>query len=251
MAAHPRLFVSAERLCPPAPLRLCGAEHHYLSRVLRLGIGAEVVLLDGKGRVATARLARISGEELELEYLSVEAVAPPGAEPGGVTLYMGLLKGERHDFVVQKATELGCRRIVTVLCQRSVPEFGHDPGRAARRQQRWQRIAQAAAQQCRRLDLPEVAGPLPLGAVLEAQAEAELRLLLYEGPAPPLRSVLYSGPGGAAARSIELLLGPEGGFADTEVAAATAAGFIPVSLGPRILRAETAALAALAVVLSG
>jgi 16S rRNA (uracil1498-N3)-methyltransferase len=113
-------------------------------------------------------------------------------------------------------------------------------------------VVQAAAAQCRRLDLPQVSGPLPLGEALAAST-AQQRLMLYEGPAPSLRALLAAPlPADAAgvAGEVALLIGPEGGFEDSEVVAATAAGFLPCSLGSRILRAETAALAALAVVLT-
>jgi 16S rRNA (uracil1498-N3)-methyltransferase len=247
MSALPRLFVAPERLCPPTPLLLHGPEHHYLSRVLRLAVGAKLLLLDGHGRLLTARIERASSDELELTYLAVaEPAGPPGPQ---VTLYLGLLKGEKHDLVIQKATELGVARIVNVHCRRSVPVLGGE--RADKRLLRWQRVVQAAAAQCRRPDLPQVAGPLPLLTALAA-ATARHRLLLYEGPAPGLRALLAAAAGGGElAGEVALVVGPEGGFDPSEVAAATAADFIPASLGPRILRAETAALAALAVVLTG
>lgn len=249
MAALPRLFVPAETLSHAMPLRLLGAEHHYLSRVLRLSIGDEVLLLDGVSQVVKTRIVAADAEALELERLSVETAASHG-EPQ-VTLYMALLKGERHDLVVQKATELGARRIVTLLCKHCVPELGGE--RAERRQQRWQRIARAAAQQCRRPDLPEVTPPLTLREALD-QDRNRCRLMLYEGTAPPLRSLL---DGNIAKnndrnrpRDIALVIGPEGGLDGTELAQLREAGFLSASLGPRVLRAETAALAALAVVLT-
>lgn len=245
MAALPRLFVPAETLSHATPLRLLGAEHHYLTRVLRLTIGDEVLLLDGVSQVAKTRIVRVDGEALELERLSVETAAAHG-EPQ-VTLYMALLKGERHDLVVQKATELGARRIVTLLCKHCVPELGQQ--RAERRQQRWQRIAKAAAQQCRRPDLPDVTPPMTLRDAL-AQDQNRRRLMLYEGTAPPLRSLLDGETDTERVRDIALVIGPEGGLDAAEVGLLREAGFLSASLGPRVLRAETAALAALAVVLT-
>jgi 16S rRNA (uracil1498-N3)-methyltransferase len=243
MAALPRLFVPAETLSAQSPLRLLGAEHHYLSRVLRLSVGDEVLLLDGSAQVAKTRIVHVDGEALLLERLSVEDV-PSHGEPV-VTLYMALLKGERHDLVVQKATELGVRRIVTLLCKRCVPALGQQ--RAERRLERWQRIARAAAQQCRRPDLPEVTPPLPLREAV-AQDGNDCRLMLYEGMAPPLRSLLDERL--KVTRNVSLVVGPEGGLDAAELELLRGAGFLPVSLGPRVLRAETAALAALAVVLT-
>lgn len=227
-------------------MRLLGAEHHYLTRVLRLRVGAGVVLLDGQGRVGAARVARVEAEQVELGW---ESAATQTAAGPKVVLLGGLLKGDKQDFVIQKATELGVHELVAVACQRSVPQLEKE--RAEKRQQRWQRIAQGAAQQCRRPDVPQLRGPLPLAAALAAAAAAALpvlSLLLYEGPAPPLHAAVAAACAGAGPLgTVHLLIGPEGGFTAAEVAAATAAGFIPASLGPRILRAETAVVAALAV----
>lgn len=271
MAQLPRLFIPPDRfdrLAPvsggpdatadgpaPPPLTLSGAEHHYLSRVLRARPGDAVLLLDGQGRTARATVASIGAAELALVPDATTAspkspAATAAATPSGprLHLYVGLLKGDKLDLVVQKATELGAHRIVLVACARSVPRL--DEERADRRQQRYARIAQAAAQQCRRLDVPEVLPALRLPEALalpapDPDAGPRARLLLYEGAAPPLHTALpRTGPPPAA---VELFVGPEGGFDPAEVAAALAAGFVPCSLGPRILRAETAALAALAV----
>lgn len=242
----PRLFIAPARFAPPAPVVLRGAEHHYLTRVLRLRLGDAVVLLDGGGRLGAARVARVDAEQVELGWESATTAQASGPQ---VILLGGLLKGDKQDFVIQKATELGASEVVPVLCQRSVPQLGEE--RAEKRQQRWARIALAAAQQCRRPDVPRVLGPTPLAAALQACAldPTPLSLLLYEGPAAPLHALL---PGSSelappALSAVRLLVGPEGGFTDAEVAAATAAGFLPASLGPRILRAETAVVAALAV----
>lgn len=244
-ATAPRLFIAPERFVPAAPLVLKGAPHHYLTRVLRLRTGDAVVLLDGRGRVGAARVARVEAERLELGW---ESTATQTAAGPNVVLLCGLLKGDKQDFVIQKATELGVQELVTVACQRSVPQLEKE--RAEKRQLRWLRIAQGAAQQCRRPDVPQLRGPLPLAVALAEPVPADppaLSLLLYEGPAPPLHAAL-SGPGCAPPlATVRLLIGPEGGFTDAEVAAATAAGFVPASLGPRILRAETAVVAALAV----
>lgn len=245
-ATAPRLFIAPERFIPAAPLVLKGAPHHYLTRVLRLRIGDAVVLLDGQGRVGAARVARVEAEQLELGW---ESMAMQTAAGPKVVLLCGLLKGDKQDFVIQKATELGVHELVAVACQRSVPQLEKE--RAEKRQLRWLRIAQGAAQQCRRPDVPQLRGPLPLAAALAEGIPADpptLSLLLYEGPAPPLHAAV-SGRGDTPRplAAVRLLIGPEGGFTDAEVAAATAAGFVPASLGPRILRAETAVVAALAV----
>lgn len=269
----PRLFVAPERLPAEGELILEGPTQHYLGRVLRLGPGDRVVLLDGRGRSCAATVTRFEAAQVVLQLDAAEAAPEQGALPSlpgpQLVLLCGLLKGEKQDFVVQKATELGAAAIVPVACQRSVPQLGEERGE--KRQQRWQRIALAAAQQCRRLDIPRVAAPTSWSEAMTGRAAAlpspspspstggeALRLLLYEGAAPPLGAVLErlplapsgvsSGSAPVAAPVIELLIGPEGGFTAGEVQSALAAGFVPVSLGPLTLRAETAAVVALGVV---
>jgi 16S rRNA (uracil1498-N3)-methyltransferase len=238
----PRLFVAPARLSPPQPVRLGGAEHHHLVRVLRLRLGDPVVLLDGTGRLVAARVARLGEDHSELACESETTAATSGPQ---LVLLAGLLKGDKQDFVIQKATELGASAIVPVVCQRSVPQLGEE--RAEKRQQRWARIAVAAAAQCRRPDVPQVAGPTPLAEALRPPTDSPATsLLLYEGVAPPLHTQLAAKACGAPAQ-VRLLIGPEGGFGESEVAAALLAGFAPCSLGPRVLRAETAVVAALAV----
>lgn len=255
----PRLFVDPERLPAAGELLLDGPSRHYLGRVLRLGPGDKVVLLDGLGRVCAATVTRLDAEQAALRIVEEEtARAGEGGAAGPaaairLTLLCGLLKGEKQDFVVQKATELGAARIVPVACRRSVPQLDSDQGE--KRQKRWQRIAIAAAQQCRRLDVPEVTAPTAWSEALRKRETTRppVRLLLYEGMAPPLGAVLRRAldadvPGGGSDRVVEILIGPEGGFAADEVLAASEAGFLPASLGPLTLRAETAVVAALAVV---
>ena len=242
----PRLFVAPARLQPPAPVRLLGAEHHYLTRVLRLRVGDMVMLLNGEGRQCPAQIAHVDGEQVELHCPA--ALTATGTGPR-LTLLCGLLKGDKQDFVIQKATELGAHAVVPVICQRSVPQLGQE--RAEKRHERWTRIAVHAAQQCRRPQVPKIAGPTPFAQALagaEEDAGPTLSLLLYEGLAAPLHTLLAPDRGfGAAPAAVRLLIGPEGGFSDSEVAAAVAAGFVPCSLGPLVLRAETAVVAALAV----
>lgn len=236
----------------PPPLVLSGPDHHYLTRVLRHRLGDVLRVGDGQGRWARARLTAIDAQTATLQ---LEALEPERAEGPQVTLFMALLKGDKLDLVVQKAVELGVARLVPLRCARSVAR--PDEERARGRLQRWQRIARGAAQQCGRALAPEIAAISDLESVLAEPSQATLRLLPYEGAVwRPLRDLLpqasesaalLGGDPGAARLSIDVLVGPEGGFAAEEVAAASAAGFLPCGLGPRILRAETAAIAALAI----
>lgn len=240
-----RVFVTPERLAlAPGPLFLSGADFRYVARVLRLGAGDELVLFDGRGREARARVERVEVEAARV-LLVVEAPAEATREPARlpITCVVGLLKGEKMDLVVQKATELGVGRIVPAQTARSVVRL--DAARAATRLARWRKIAREAARQCGRADAPELDAIAPLEDVLAAAPPEAWRAIFHEGPeAVPLRGSLPPARPPAAV----IAIGPEGGFEPGEIEAAQRAGFRVVGFGPRVLRAETAALAALAVI---
>ena len=211
-------------------ISLEGDTLHHLSKVLRLTTGEEIILLDGCGNLCQCRiesLGRKSGEALVLRrWQESERVLP-------VQLLQSLPKGDKMELILQKGTELGVTGFVPVLAGRSTPRLVAD--REQSRQQRWERIIQEAARQCRRPILPRLAPAITLTEALSA-CTAELRLLPWEEESRPLASVLPQRPPASAA----VLIGPEGGFSAVEAAQASAAGFVPVSLGPRILRSETA-----------
>ena len=235
-----RLWV--ERLAA-GRLTVAGADHRYLARVLRLGPGADLTLFDGRGREARARIVAVDAGQAQvvLEVDAPEERLAAAAVP--ITLVVALLKAEKMDLVVQKATELGAARIVPARADRSVVRL--DAARAASRLARWRKIAREAARQCGRADLPAIDEPRELGAALEAAPEAAWKAIFFEGArATSLRAALPAKPPPA----VVLAVGPEGGFADEEVELAREAGYVVVGLGPRLLRAETAALAALAAV---
>ena len=233
-----RLYLPAARLAPGA-VQLDEADSRYLGRALRLRPGDPVTVFDGEGREADGRVRGIDAECVTLELGAARATARPEAPP--VTLLVALLKGERMDLVVQKATELGAARIVPVAAARSVVRLEGE--RAEGRRQRWQRIARDAARQCGRADAPEVAAVVPLAEALASAPPAAFRLLLHEGEPARLRTLLPT----LTPPEVVVATGPEGGFSPEEVVAARAAGFVVAGLGPRVLRAETAALAVLAI----
>jgi 16S rRNA (uracil1498-N3)-methyltransferase len=218
-------------------LAVSGADHHYLVHVLRAVAGEGVVLFDGRGGEASARIERIGEQSLVLAVAAPTRARAPRLE---LTLLVSLLKGEKMDLVVQKATELGAARIVPLRAERSVERLLE--GRAGARVARWQKIAREAARQCGRADAPDIAAP---HAPAEAfSAAAGFRVLFQERTETSIRQALPATPPERAAAAV----GPEGGFTDAEVAAARAAGFVICGLGPRVLRAETAALAALVII---
>ncbi len=210
--------------------------HHYLFRVRRLAVGDPVVLFDGCGREADARVAKVTADEATLAVQDVREVPAP-ARPA-LTVLLSLIKGDRTEWAIQKLVELGVDRIVPIRAARSVVKL--DGARAASRHQRYATVAGDAARQCRRATVPEVAPIADFRSALAGAADADLRLLLWaQGQGTRLRDALPAAP---PAR-IAVLVGPEGGFTEAEVEAAVAAGFVAVRLGPRILRAETAAVA--------
>jgi 16S rRNA (uracil1498-N3)-methyltransferase len=218
-------------------LAIAGADHHYLVHVLRAIAGEEVVLFDGRGGEASARIERIGEQSLVLAVAAPTRAPAPRLE---LTLLVSLLKGEKMDLVVQKATELGAARIVPLRAERSVVRLLE--GRAGARVARWEKIAREAARQCGRADAPDIAAPH--GPAEAFAAAAGFRVLFQERTETSIRQVLPATPPERVAAAV----GPEGGFTDAEVAAARAAGFVICGLGPRVLRAETAALAALVII---
>jgi 16S rRNA (uracil1498-N3)-methyltransferase len=229
-----RVFVPPEQIAEL--VRLDPSQSRHLELVLRLEPGEEVEVFDGKGSTWAARI--------ELKGV-LRLGARKSPEPGGADVWLaqGLAKGERLDLVVQKATELGATRILPLAVERSVVRL--DQERAGRRIARLQRIAQEAARQSGRSDVPEVDPPCTLadlGGLLRADPGRHGLLL-----DPDEQNLRLSQAARGASRLL-LAVGPEGGFTAGERAQAAEAGFALVGLGRRILRTETAGLAALSII---
>lgn len=221
------------------PREVAGDDHHYLFRVRRLAAGDRLVLFDGDGAEADAEVVSAGPRAGSLEVGAPRMVATAAPR---VTVVLSIIKGERMDWCLAKLVELGVGRIVPLAAERSVVRL--EPSRAERRLERYRAQVRAAAQQSRCALLPPVEPIGGLEAALAAVAEAGLKLLLWEDPrAIPLRSALPE----RAPASVAVLVGPEGGLTTAEVERAVAAGFVAVSLGRRILRAETAAVASAAI----
>ena len=238
-----RFFVAPEAL-RDEQVRLSDPDlARQIGRVLRLTPGDHVLLLDGLGMAAEVELTAIGRDAVTGTVVRREAVG--GEPPLNLTFYLPLIRAERFEWAVQKCVELGARRLVPTHCARSLAADRTD----ARKLERWRRIAREAAEQSCRGVLPEVSAPLSFDAAVEAAAGADLALLLWEGQAHHLRSILRAHGGEWNGRAIHLLSGPEGGITPDELTRARERGIIPVSLGPRVLRAETAPIAAAAMVL--
>ncbi|WP_028989687.1 16S rRNA (uracil(1498)-N(3))-methyltransferase [Thermithiobacillus tepidarius DSM 3134] len=222
------LTVSGETVLPPA------ASNH-LVRVLRQGPGAPVTLFNGDNREYAAILDTADPRAARLRITDCR---PADREsPLAVHLLAGISKGERMDYTVQKAVELGVAGIQPVFCAATVVRL--DADKRERRRAHWQEIAVSACEQCGRNRVPPVLPPVDFAQAL-TQATAGLRLVLHGQAAAGLRDL------GRPDAPVTLLIGPEGGLSAAEIAAAEAAGFRPLRLGPRVLRTETAGVAALA-----
>ena len=225
-------------LQPGAELELDAERARYLGRVLRLQSGDRLCVFNGERGEFEAVLVGVRKDSATLQ---LGAQRPTATEsPLRIHLVQGISRGERMDFVVQKATELGAKRISPVFTEYGVVKLQGE--RAAKRREHWQKVAESACEQCGRTRPPLVDSPVSLKQFLGARpATADVDLVLK----PDAARALVSVP--APSTKLCLLVGPEGGFSDGEYEDAAVAGFVAVDIGPRILRTETAALAALAI----
>jgi len=236
----PRLYVPS--LDPrDRTVSLPADEAAHLRRVLRVKPGAAVRLFDGRGREVAARVASVDRAAVVAEIGDPVSAAPEWGVR--VTLAQAVLKGDKIDDVIRDAVMMGVAAVQPLLTARTdVPAAAFSHGR---RLERWQRIAVSSAKQCGRAVVPPVLTPRALADCLDA-ARAEVSLMLVE-PAAVAASSAVAWPPPDAPGSALVLVGPEGGWADEEVAHALSAGCLPVSLGPRTLRADAAAVIALSV----
>jgi 16S rRNA (uracil1498-N3)-methyltransferase len=224
----PRLFVR-QPLGEDAGVELDGGQANYLGNVLRLGEGSELLVFDGNSGEWLARIASVGKKRMSLlvERRTREAESVPD-----VWLAFAPVKRTQTDWLIEKATELGAARLLPVVTRRTIVERV--------KLERLEAIAIEAAEQCGRTVLPDIADPRPLAQLLDQPDEGRTLYFADENGGEPAAAAFRAGPA-------LILTGPEGGFTDEERSTIrSAAGAVPVSLGPRILRAETAALAALA-----
>jgi 16S rRNA (uracil1498-N3)-methyltransferase len=222
---------------------LSGTEAGHMLRSLRLSVGDSFHAFDEEGTRYRMRILEATSRSLRAEILETFAPQPP--PPVAVTLFVGLPKADKMDFILEKATELGVSRVVPFRSSRTIPRV--DPSDTRKRLLRWERVALAAAKQCGSGRVPEVSEIVPYGEALRRAATHDGRIVFYEGErAFSLKEVLLGMPD---AKSVALVVGPEGGFSPDEVREAVAAGCRCAGLGSRILRVETAALAVLSMVM--
>jgi 16S rRNA (uracil1498-N3)-methyltransferase len=219
-----------------------GDDLHHLRDVLRLAPGDEIAVAGRDGRQGVARLTHVGRDEAVAEVLRE---LPTAFDPD-VTLIQGLSRGPKMDLVMQKVTEVGVRRIAPVVMRRSVVKL--DPGERAGRADRWRKIVAEAAKQSQRATLPEVDEPVESARIADALAGLDVVLVPWEESAGCGIGDALRQAGATAASRVGVVIGPEGGMEAAEVERLVELGAVPVTLGPTILRTETAAIVAVALV---
>lgn len=224
----------AAALQPGGLLRLDEKASHHLARVLRAGVGDKLTLFNGQGGEYEASITHIDKKGVDVELISF--VSRDVEAPISIHLAQGMARGEKMDMIVQKAVELGVKKITPLMTERCNLKLDHE--REEKRLQHWRSIAISACEQCGRNYLPELMAPISLMEWLKNVKE-EQRFIL----SPHVQNKL---PAEDPISSIVLLIGPEGGFSEREMDVAKQYCFLPLNLGPRVLRTETATIAALA-----
>ena len=221
---------------------ITGSDVNHIKNVLRMKPGEEIAVSNGtEGKEYRCGIEELLEEEI---ICTLRFIKEDGLElPARVTFFQGLPKADKMEFIVQKLVELGAYRIVPVALKRSVVHL--DEKKAKARQARWQSIAEAAAKQSKRRIVPEVGAVCTLKEALEQTKQMDLKLIPYELSEGMMRTrklIESAAPG----QEIGVFIGPEGGFEEAEVELAMQSGFMPVTLGKRILRTETAGLTVMA-----
>lgn len=238
-------FYIAPEFFDPQSLRLVGNEAHHARNVLRLERGNRVAVFDGRGREVTAEVVEASAAGVELRRLH-EAQTPPLR--CRITLAQAIPKAKNMDWIVQKAVEIGAAEIVPLLSERTVIRLGESE--IAQKQQKWQAVAIEAAKQCGQNWLPEIATPQTIPQFFGGRPRSGIQLVASLQPdAKHLKKVLgeYREETGGRPTDVLILVGPEGDFTPAELSLARSHGCQPITLGPIILRVETAALYCLSV----
>jgi 16S rRNA (uracil1498-N3)-methyltransferase len=239
-----RFYVSPEDWNPDA-LRLSGAEAHHARDVLRMKRGDRAVLFNGRGREITAEIVDLAGDDVRLRRLQETETPPLRCR---ITLGQAIPKGKNMDLIVHKAVEIGAAEIAPLISERTIVDLG--PKEAEQKKTKWRQIAIEAAKQCGQNWLPQVHAPRKLKDFFSHAGSFDLRLIGSLQPdAIHLKKILadYTEQHRDRPRNVLMLVGPEGDFTPAELALAKTNGCLPITLGPIILRVETAAIYCLSV----
>lgn len=230
-----RLFISPDKIFRDRAI-IDGINVKYLTQVLRSSIGDELTLLDGRGKGYKGKINSIDKYKIEVQI--IEAIEMATESPLEITLAQGIPKAEKMEIIIQKATELGIKRIIPLITQRTIVRI-----KSPTSLERWAKIAISSAQQSGRSMVPVIEGIKEFKKYI-TQKFSGIGLIFNEGEKRGIKEFLKGLKG---VREITFLIGPEGGFTNEEVRSALEKGFISVGLGPRILRTETAAITALSI----
>lgn len=239
-----RFFINDAKVDDEGSMILRGSDAHHLRDVLRLKPGDMIVIFDGKGFECEANVDTIFPDRVKVK--PVRRLPNANESPLRITLAQGMLKDRKMDDLVRQVTELGICRWAPFIAERSVSRPGG--ARIETRMRRWETISREAVKQCRRNRVADIRGPLSFEQMLDLSEEAELKILFWEKAGSPLRPSQVLADVNPPPLHAVVVLGPEGGLTDEEVARAESRGFFAASLGPRILKADTATVAACAIV---
>lgn len=232
-----RFFITPAQAASASPT-LTGQDAHHVQNVLRLKPGQPIELFDGTGMAYTAEIEAITPDGVSVRIMrrKLHQTEPPTE----IIVAQAMLKDKKMDVLIRQLTELGATQWVPFFSSRAIPR--PDAGRLEHRVARWVKISHEAVKQCRRGQPPAIHPPLKFEDALTLAADCQLKLLFWEEESTPLKNCFPAAP--SDLKKVMIVLGPEGGFTASEVHQARSAGFAIASLGPRILRAETATLAA-------
>ncbi len=230
-----RIFLPPEQLASKQ-ITITGEQSRYLSLVLRAKPGEQLTIFDGTGRRYICRMNSVHKKEVIAEKIREETYS--AESPVSIILAQGIPKGDKMDLIVQKSTELGVKKIIPIITE-------HSQVRATGKTERWRKIALAASQQSGREKVPDMAEPVDFKEFIEGRTADHKIIFSAEEKKQNLSKTLNSFQ---SVKEITLLIGPEGGFSKDETRAAIQKGFASVSLGPRILRTETAPITAISIV---
>ncbi len=228
----PRIIIPSVTLSPQKEVRISDKDAHYLINVLRLKKADLLHILDDRGNVHSAEIISINKKEVIAKIKGTEKVNTESSLK--LILVQSILKGEKMDLVIQKATELGVKEIYPVISSRTI-------ARSTEKYERWHKIAKESVRQCGRTEIPAIHKPILFEDFLRLMDERFKGFIFYEDSKKGLKEIIPA----QRVSQIYCIMGPEGGFSPDEINMAASKGFIQAGLGPRILRAETATITAL------